>query len=45
MFPRLYDRRFRVAAALRSIGSVLPAKIMVETIPAMTGSELFMPGR
>ena len=42
MFPRLYDRRFFVAAALRSIGSVLPANTTVETIPAITGSELFM---
>ena len=45
MFPRLYDRRFFVAAALRSIGSVLPAKTMVEMIPASTGSELFMSER
>jgi hypothetical protein len=45
MLPRLYDRRFRVVAALWSIGSVLLAKMTVETIPAMTGSELFMPGR
>ena len=44
MFPRLYDRRFFVATALRSIGSVLPANTTVETIPAITGSELFMDG-
>jgi hypothetical protein len=37
MLPRLYDARSRVAIALRSIGSVLTAKITVEAIPASTG--------
>lgn len=38
MLPRLYDDNSRVRAALWSIGSVLPAKTVVETIPATTGS-------
>jgi len=42
MLPKLYEPRFFVAAALRSIGRVLPAKTMVEMMPAITGSELFM---
>jgi hypothetical protein len=37
MLPRLYDERSRVRRALSSIGSVLPAKIAVEAIPASTG--------
>lgn len=38
MLPALYDDSSRVRAALCSIGSVLPAKMVVETIPARIGS-------
>jgi hypothetical protein len=44
MLPRLYDARSFVTAALRSIGSALQAKTTVESVPARTGNELFMPG-
>ena len=42
ILPRLYDRRFFVAAALRSMGRVLPAKTIVEMIPAITGRDVFI---
>jgi hypothetical protein len=38
MLPRLYDDSSRVRSALWSIGSVLAAKTIVETVPASTGS-------
>jgi hypothetical protein len=35
--PMLYEERSRVLAAFTSIGSMLPAKTAVETIPATRG--------
>jgi hypothetical protein len=38
MFPRLYEVRSFVRAALTSMGSVLSAKSTVETVPARTAT-------
>jgi hypothetical protein len=45
MLPRLYDDRSRVRSALWSIGSTLPTKTTVETVPAIVGSVVSMARR
>jgi hypothetical protein len=45
MLPKLYDDSSRVRSALSSIGSTLPTKTTVETVPAIVGSVESMPRR
>ena len=45
MLPKLYDDSSRVRNALWSIGSTLPTKTAVETIPASIGSVTSMTRR
>ncbi|WP_439937062.1 hypothetical protein ACS3YM_14105 [Nocardia sp. N13] len=45
MLPKLYDDSSRVRRALWSIGSTLPTKTAVETVPASTGSVVSMARR